>query len=148
MWVSSMMVPPHLTSLQSAFVRPACHGIECLTACTPPTILSRTTSLSPHPIVPVKDILGIHHIFFRRCAKMKISTIVKTKAQGISGHAEILFDGSGHFPHRTMTGIPMKFPDIRTNSNRTKKNILSLGCLFITDYCLIICFHIVVLSEG
>ena len=53
MWVSSMTVPPQKTKFEPLLVRAACHGIECFTAFSPPTILSSTTSLSPQPKVPV-----------------------------------------------------------------------------------------------
>ena len=66
MWVSSMTVPPQKTKFEPLLVRAACHGIECFTAFSPPTILSSTTSLSPHPKVPVGNFCFSHtaNIFF------------------------------------------------------------------------------------
>ena len=44
--------------------------------------LIETLSLVEFSIVPVKDILGIHHIFFLRCAQMKILPIGKNRLEG------------------------------------------------------------------
>ena len=62
MWVSSMTVPPQSTKFDPLLVTAACQGIECFTASSPPTILSKTTLLSPHPKVPVGN-----SIFFNYC---------------------------------------------------------------------------------